>query len=243
MIDSTSLCREMPYAGQMDCNVLPIDTEYQQPNNPSMNPIVVLSKMSCMETSEILASPVVNITRMSTEELSSLMTEPVVMISRINFQASNVLHTEPSVRIQRINLEELAQVPMNPSVVVPRIEFNNMDELPMNPSVSMSRIRIDDMREVQMSPTVLLSRLEIPANIDARKPKGMEKDDMIKLTIVQKFERKCAICLTEFEDGEDLRCLIRCTHVFHVKCVDEWLKDNKRCPMCRQFLRKEEEPL
>ena len=48
-----------------------------------LNPIDVLSKMSCTETSEILASPVVNITRMSTEELSSLMTYCIQMHSRL----------------------------------------------------------------------------------------------------------------------------------------------------------------
>lgn len=26
----------------------------------------------------------------------------------------------------------------------------------------------------------------------------------------------------------------KCTHPFHLACIEEWLKDNKTCPMCRQ---------
>jgi len=43
---------------------------------------------------------------------------------------------------------------------------------------------------------------------------------------------KCTICLSEFEVEEDVRRL-PCMHLFHVECVDQWLSQNKRCPICR----------
>jgi len=43
---------------------------------------------------------------------------------------------------------------------------------------------------------------------------------------------KCTICLSEFELEEDVRRL-PCMHLFHVECVDQWLGQNKRCPICR----------
>ncbi|XP_076366065.1 uncharacterized protein LOC143254993 [Tachypleus tridentatus] len=43
---------------------------------------------------------------------------------------------------------------------------------------------------------------------------------------------KCTICLSEFEDNEDVRRL-PCMHLFHIVCVDQWLTTNKRCPICR----------
>ena len=43
---------------------------------------------------------------------------------------------------------------------------------------------------------------------------------------------KCTICLSEFEQEEDVRRL-PCMHLFHVECVDQWLGQNKRCPICR----------
>lgn len=38
--------------------------------------------------------------------------------------------------------------------------------------------------------------------------------------------------LAEFEHDEDVRRL-PCFHLFHVLCVDKWLSQNKRCPICR----------
>ncbi|KAK0079936.1 hypothetical protein PV325_000623 [Microctonus aethiopoides] len=53
---------------------------------------------------------------------------------------------------------------------------------------------------------------------------------------------KCTICLSEFEDCENVRRL-PCMHLFHIDCVDQWLCTNKRCPICRvdieTFLHKE----
>eukprot|EP01063_Lacrimia_lanifica_P018396 TRINITY_DN25317_c0_g1_i1.p1 TRINITY_DN25317_c0_g1~~TRINITY_DN25317_c0_g1_i1.p1 ORF type:complete len:317 (+),score=28.05 TRINITY_DN25317_c0_g1_i1:82-1032(+) len=57
-------------------------------------------------------------------------------------------------------------------------------------------------------------------------------DDKAKLT---DENRKCAVCLMEFEDGEELRAL-PCLHLFHSDCVDKWLKENAACPTCRADL-------
>lgn len=42
----------------------------------------------------------------------------------------------------------------------------------------------------------------------------------------------CQICLEDFHEGDELRTL-PCFHLFHSKCVDEWLKINSVCPTCR----------
>ncbi|XP_074580902.1 RING-H2 finger protein ATL80-like [Curcuma longa] len=46
----------------------------------------------------------------------------------------------------------------------------------------------------------------------------------------------CAICLAEYEVADVLRRLPACGHVFHVECVDRWLRSHGSCPFCRALL-------
>ncbi|KAK7307372.1 hypothetical protein VNO77_40377 [Canavalia gladiata] len=43
----------------------------------------------------------------------------------------------------------------------------------------------------------------------------------------------CAVCLGDFEEGEELRSLPECMHSFHVSCIDMWLNSHSSCPVCR----------
>ncbi|KAJ3068680.1 hypothetical protein HDU98_008195 [Podochytrium sp. JEL0797] len=43
----------------------------------------------------------------------------------------------------------------------------------------------------------------------------------------------CVICLTLYADGDGIKRL-DCKHHFHVDCVDEWLRLNKTCPLCKK---------
>ncbi|KAK9704853.1 hypothetical protein RND81_07G015400 [Saponaria officinalis] len=45
--------------------------------------------------------------------------------------------------------------------------------------------------------------------------------------------RGCVVCLNEFEDQEILRILPKCSHSFHMDCIDVWLMKNASCPLCR----------
>ncbi|KAF9143417.1 hypothetical protein BGX30_000483 [Mortierella sp. GBA39] len=46
-------------------------------------------------------------------------------------------------------------------------------------------------------------------------------------------DQECAICLSDFEDGDELRHLY-CNHLFHRNCVDRWLVRNAFCPKCKR---------
>ncbi|KAK9058817.1 hypothetical protein SSX86_023660 [Deinandra increscens subsp. villosa] len=46
-------------------------------------------------------------------------------------------------------------------------------------------------------------------------------------------QSECAVCLGDLEDGDTVRVLPDCTHLFHVKCIDEWFVGHTSCPVCR----------
>lgn len=45
---------------------------------------------------------------------------------------------------------------------------------------------------------------------------------------------ECAVCLTEFVDG-DLLIELTCSHRYHRDCITSWLMNRNLCPMCKQL--------
>ncbi|KGN60374.1 E3 ubiquitin-protein ligase Os04g0590900 [Cucumis sativus] len=64
---------------------------------------------------------------------------------------------------------------------------------------------------------------------------------LIKSITVCKYKREdglvegsdCSVCLSEFQEDESLRLLPKCSHAFHLQCIDTWLKSHSNCPLCR----------
>ena len=44
--------------------------------------------------------------------------------------------------------------------------------------------------------------------------------------------KKCVICLCEFEIGDQVSAL-PCLHVFHTECIASWIKKHLQCPICK----------
>lgn len=44
---------------------------------------------------------------------------------------------------------------------------------------------------------------------------------------------ECSVCLNEFQEDENLRLLPKCSHGFHLPCIDTWLRSHQNCPLCR----------
>ena len=45
------------------------------------------------------------------------------------------------------------------------------------------------------------------------------------------FEEECSICLATLRPGDVVRRL-PCKHCFHQPCIDRWLTQKARCPLC-----------
>lgn len=42
----------------------------------------------------------------------------------------------------------------------------------------------------------------------------------------------CPVCLEPFAEGQPTR-ILKCTHGFHKECIDSWLLNSLKCPLCR----------
>jgi hypothetical protein len=43
----------------------------------------------------------------------------------------------------------------------------------------------------------------------------------------------CVICQEDLVDGERVRAIRKCQHLFHQACIEPWIQQKSECPMCR----------
>lgn len=77
---------------------------------------------------------------------------------------------------------------------------------------------------------------------ESAQPTGCTREESIAATSMWTFtgtadeendNNECQICLEKFAIGDELRTL-NCSHFFHTKCVDSWLRNRSNsCPACR----------
>ncbi|KAL5977590.1 hypothetical protein ACLOJK_041488 [Asimina triloba] len=75
---------------------------------------------------------------------------------------------------------------------------------------------------------------------------GLKKEDVVAIPISTyaapptsspaSAAAGCAICLADFSDGDKIRVIPKCSHRFHVACIDTWLMAHSSCPTCRHRL-------
>ena len=81
---------------------------------------------------------------------------------------------------------------------------------------------------------------------DLLEPKGLSEEKIKSLPKVifnkdlKKEKERCVICLDDYKEGDEL-INIPCFHYFHSKCITEWFKNNKNCPICKYEIKEEDQ--
>ena len=63
-------------------------------------------------------------------------------------------------------------------------------------------------------------------------------DDTIELVKKKIDNEDCSICLENYKETHTDKyiTILKCDHVFHSECIDEWIRfngNNARCPLCK----------
>lgn len=144
-------------------------------------------------------------------------------------------HQNPS--ISRQTADQHLQTLLTDSLFE-RTEIENDNSWPLTPPIfSTSSFRTTTFLEQNQRVFEDLLRMEeqLAGLIDPSTLGATQEhidNQTLSFRYAKRIDEKCTICLCEFLDQDDVRRL-PCLHLFHIDCVDRWLQQNKRCPMCR----------
>jgi hypothetical protein len=51
----------------------------------------------------------------------------------------------------------------------------------------------------------------------------------------------CTICQTSLSQGDRVRAIQKCQHLYHAECLEPWLRTHTTCPVCRTSVFPEDE--
>lgn len=93
--------------------------------------------------------------------------------------------------------------------------------------------------------TSILTQLLSPNNLQSFLEQNVEvvptEQEIARASMIEQptaiLEDNCAICQDSMREGEQIRRLNHCRHVFHKLCVDSWFRTNVHCPTCRHDIR------
>ena len=99
-------------------------------------------------------------------------------------------------------------------------------------SASVPVLVLDKQRNVRRLVLMAIIGVVILVCYLALKILSKKKETAIKQAICD--NDKCIICIESYEENKrDRLCLLKCSHIFHERCLTEWVKLKSQCPLCR----------
>ncbi|KAG0496797.1 hypothetical protein HPP92_001488 [Vanilla planifolia] len=80
---------------------------------------------------------------------------------------------------------------------------------------------------VPSAPTEVDSYVEVQLWLPARTHRRRDEEE---------GEVECAVCLSLFNERDDVSELPQCGHLFHASCIDLWFQSRGSCPVCRSIV-------
>lgn len=125
-------------------------------------------------------------------------------------------------------------------VVIPAVVALAVLPYVLNPAEDFEEEANDDgnTTSTMMSTREWLAQRYVPCALEAA---IVESIPLVKFTRESVHEppaaaaasSSCVVCLTVFQEGEELKVLPPCQHAFHPPCIVPWFATNSTCPICR----------
>ncbi|XP_036340865.1 RING finger protein 44 [Rhagoletis pomonella] len=126
------------------------------------------------------------------------------------------------------------QIQTTTGIINPGFLLNFLAMFPLSP-YNQHELNSPDSNETE-NYEALLSLAE---RLGEAKPRGLARNEIDQLPNYKYNpdthngdQTSCVVCMCDFELRQVLRVL-PCSHEFHAKCVDKWLRSNRTCPICR----------
>ena len=81
-----------------------------------------------------------------------------------------------------------------------------------------------------------LNNIGSDTGISVKETVNNTKIKLYKDVNLENKEIACPICNENYNDISICRINNKCSHFFHINCIDNWYSDHIKCPTCNQII-------
>ena len=104
-------------------------------------------------------------------------------------------------------------------------------------------VPINTNQRIIISPSPIIMGPHGPILIQKQKKKTVDnlseliEEQSLTKDMLEKGEQKnCSICLDDFVVGDKI-IYLPCFHYYHAKCIEKWMKNSDKCPLCNNEIK------
>lgn len=115
-------------------------------------------------------------------------------------------------------------------------EYDDEEEGEIDPNLYAQQQQFqqqEDEEEEELSPEEIRAIINSYAAFKYEEPAGSSTASIGGTSKKEENQTNCAICIDALKTGQMVKAL-PCSHKFHSKCINDWLKVKLKCPLCKQ---------
>ena len=142
-------------------------------------------------------------------------------------------HSE-HIHIQNINVNEIQPINSEPAT-----QYNNTEVIPSDVIMIDTFMLLICLTSITVTISKCLYLKYVSCFNSVTDNASINPIDNLQTLIITNnndiLDDVCSICLEEFKYDEELKKL-KCDHIFHKDCLEPWLNNNNKCPICRAII-------
>ena len=142
-------------------------------------------------------------------------------------------HSE-HIHIQNINVNEIQPINSEPAT-----QYNNTEVIPSDVIMIDTFMLLICLTSITVTISKCLYLKYVSCFNSVTDNASINPIDNLQTLIITNnndiLDDVCSICLEEFKYDEELKKL-KCDHIFHKDCLEPWLTNNNKCPICRAII-------
>lgn len=132
----------------------------------------------------------------------------------------------------------LAEQVINPieNIITETYDISSLFHIPTAQRQS-TNATTNSLMSILLNAVTSMPRTDLEPVVVRPEPQTIDRATTLRSAREEDEQEVCSVCQDEYTEGQAIRSITHCSHMFHKSCIDQWFERNVHCPVCRYDIR------